>query len=194
MALDAPLAILQGLALGLSLAGPPGPVNALIARESARHGVAAGIRAGLPAPIVDTAYLGLVLFGVAQVVDLEAALPWLSAVGAILLAFLAWQTVRLRQGPGRELAGPLSVWAVTLTNPFQYAWWASAGAAFMTLTGAWGIAGFLVAIFGWVFLFSFLVARGAARWGWFTPFLEVVSADLLLLFALRLLWQTTTLS
>ena len=38
-----------GFALGLSLAGPPGPVNALIAREAVRGGTWAGIRAGYPA-------------------------------------------------------------------------------------------------------------------------------------------------
>jgi len=181
------LSAAQGLALGLSLAAPPGPVNALIARESARHGAAAGIRAGLPAPIVDTAYLCLVLFGVSRLVDLEPALPWLSAVGAVLLAYLAWQTVRLRTTRAKsELAGPFAVWMVTLTNPFQYAWWASAGAAFMATEGAWGIAGFLAAIFAWVVAFSLLVAKGASRWAWFTPALELLSADLLLAFALRL--------
>jgi len=179
------LAFLQGLALGLSLAGPPGPVNALIARESARHGPLAGLRAGLPAPIVDTAYLVLVLAGLAAFSNLEAFLPWLAGIGAVLLAFLAWSTVQLR-GQARELAGPWSVWAVTLTNPFQYAWWISAGTSFIATQGPWGVAGFLCAIFGWVGIFSFLVHQGATRWTWFSPLLEIASADLLLLFALRL--------
>lgn len=179
------LALLQGLALGLSLAAPPGPVNALIARETARHGPKAGIRAGLPAPIVDTAYMALVLAGLAAFSGLEAALPWLAGIGAVLLGYLAWSTVRIR-GEAKPLAGPWSVWAVTLTNPFQYAWWVSAGAAFMATQGPWGIAGFLIAIFGWVGLFAALVHLGAARWGWFTPLLEIASADLLLVYALRL--------
>lgn len=186
MALDqAPLQLLQGLALGLSLAGPPGPVNALIARESVRHGALAGIRAGLPAPVVDSAYMALVLFGLARLVDLPSLIVPLSAIGAVLLLWLAWQTVRIRPEPP-PASGPWAVWAVTLTNPFQYAWWASAGAAIMTSLGWAGVAGFLAAIFGWVFAFSFLVAHGAQRWPWFTPALEVLSADVLVLFALRL--------
>jgi threonine/homoserine/homoserine lactone efflux protein len=185
-----PIAVLQGLALGLSLAAPPGPVNALIARESAHRGTLAGVKAGLPAPIVDTGYLLLVLFGVSQVVDVASWLPVLSALGAILLGYLAWETVRIRDEARRTaLSGPWSVWIVTLTNPFQYAWWLSAGTAFVAITGLWGVTGFLAAIFGWVLLFSFLVAHGASRWSWFTAALEILSADLLFLFAVRLAWM-----
>jgi threonine/homoserine/homoserine lactone efflux protein len=177
--------LLQGFGLGLSLAAPPGPVNAPIAREAARGGTWAGMRAGLPAPIVDTAYLALTVFGLSRLVDLQAHLPLLAGVGAVVLAFLAWSIVRVRAGPARDLTGPWAVWAVTLTNPFQYAWWASAGAAFTTTQGAWGVAGFLAAIFGWVAAWSLLVAR-AARLEWVLPFLEVAMADLLLAYALRL--------
>lgn len=177
--------VLLGFGLGASLAAPPGPVNALIAREASRHGMAGGVRAGIPAPIVDTCYMALVLVGLPRVVHLAAAGPWLAGVGAILMAYLAWDTARHRDGV-RELPGPWAVWAVTLTNPFQYAWWLAAGTTFLGAQGAWGVAGFLTAIFGWVFAFSFLVSRGAQRWDWFTPLLEVVSADLLFAFSLQL--------
>ncbi len=181
-----------GFLLGLSLAAPPGPVNALIAREASRGGAWAGTRAGLPAPVVDTAYLLLVLFGLARFVDLDAATPWLAGVGALLMAYLAWSTIRTRNTEVRSLAGPYQVWAVTLTNPFQYAWWVSAGAVFLTGYGAFGIAGFLVAIFGWVLLFSLLVAEGARRWKWFAPAVTWASAGLLGLFAVLLAWRAVT--
>lgn len=176
-----------GLALGLSLAVPPGPVNALIAREAARGGTWAGVRAGYPAPVVDTAYMLLVLFGLPRLLDVERFAPWMAAVGAALMAYLAWDIARLR--PTRKPLSPGAVWAVTLSNPFQYAWWLSAGAAFLLATGAWGVAGFLVAIFGWVFVFSALVARGAARWDWFEPMVVAASVDGLVAFALLLAVQ-----
>lgn len=175
--------VATGLALGLSLAVPPGPVNALIAREAARGGVRAGIKAGYPAPVVDTAYMLLVLFGFSRLVDLERWAPLLAAVGALLMLYLAWSTAQTRQS--KPLA-PGAIWAVTLSNPFQYAWWLSAGAAFLAATGIWGVVGFLFAIFGWVFLFSLLVSRGASRWNWFPPLTAVLSADTLLAFALAL--------
>lgn len=178
-------AILLGFGLGISLAAPPGPVNALIARQASRHGAAGGIRAGIPAPIVDTIYMVLVLFGLPRLVDIARFERVLAAVGAALMLVLAWDTTRHR-ATGKQLAGPLAVWTVTLSNPFQYAWWITAGTAFLGEQGAWGIAGFVVAIFGWVFGFSLLVARGAQRWDWFAPLVAIVAADLLLTFALVL--------
>ncbi len=177
-------AILLGLGLGLSLAAPPGPVNALIAREASRHGAFGGIRAGLPAPIVDTAYMLLVLFGIARLIDLEVATPWLAGIGALLMVYLAVDTALHRSAAAPEIPGAWKVWAVTLSNPFQYAWWLSAGTAFLAAQGPWGIVGFLCAIFGWVFAFSNLVAHGASRWPWFEPLITVAAADLLLAFAL----------
>lgn len=186
------VAVALGFGLGLSLAAPPGPVNALIAGMSASHGPRAGIRAGLPAPIVDTAYMLLVVFGVARLVDLERWTPWLAAVGAVLMAWLAIQVAKVPEGDGKALAGPAAVWLVTLTNPFQYAWWVSAGAADLVQLGAFGMAGFLLAIFGWVFAFSNLVAHGALRWPWFTSAITLLSADLLLVYAIRLAWRGFT--
>lgn len=179
----------SGLLLGLSLAGPPGPVNALIARQAATRGVAAGIRSGLPAPIVDTAYMLLVLLGV-QRIPLGLAKPWLAGAGALVMGYLAILIARPGSGT-KELAGPWAVWLVTLTNPFQYAWWLSAGALFIAQNGAAGVLGFLTAIFGWVGLFSLLMAKGAARWDWFSPLVTVLSADCLAAFAVLMPFQAT---
>lgn len=177
-----------GLALGLSLAGPPGPVNALIARESVRGGAWAGIRAGYPAPVVDTVYMMLVLFGLPRLIDLDRWAPVLALVGAVLMLYLAWDIARPR-GEAKALV-PGAVWAVTLSNPFQYAWWLSAGSAFLKATGSWGVLGFLVAIFGWVFAFSFAMAHGASRWNWFSALVTLASADLLLVFGLALAFRS----
>lgn len=181
------LAVVLGFGLGLSLAVPPGPVNALIAREASRHGAFGGIRAGLPAPTLDTAYMLLVAFGLPRLVDLERWTPWLAGIGAALMLYLAWDTARVRAAAAAPPARASALWAVTLTNPFQYAWWLSAGAAFLARQGLWGAVGFVVAVFGWVLVLSHLVARGAQRWPWFTPATTLLSADLLLVFALLLL-------
>lgn len=173
-----------GAGLGLSLAGPPGPVNALIARESVRGGAWAGVKAGYPAPLLDSAALLLVLVGLPRVVDVARWAPLLSAIGAILLLWLATDIARVRPAPKPVAAG--AVWAVTLSNPFFYAWWPSVGASFVAATGPWGVAGFLVAIFGWVAAFSALMAHGAARWPWFAPAVALLSADGLVAFALLL--------
>lgn len=173
-----------GFALGFTLAAPPGPVNALIAREAARGGMWAGVRAGYPAPLLDTVYLILFVFGLPRVINLE---PWtapLAALGAVLMGWFAVGAAAPRAA--QKPVAPGAIWLVTLTNPFQYAWWLTASAALLAANLPWSVVGFLVAIFGWVFLFSFAVAHGAQRWTWFQPLVAVVSADALLVFALQL--------
>ncbi len=179
-----------GLALGLSLAVPPGPVNALIAREAARGGMWAGVRAGYPAPVVDTAYMLLVLFGLPRVLDVERAAPVLAGVGSLFMFYLAWDIARIRGEPKPISLG--AVWLVTLGNPFQYGWWLFTGATFLAATGVWGVVGFLTAIFGWVFVFSASMAHGAARWAWFPPLVTVLAADGLLIFGLMMAAQAAT--
>lgn len=184
MAVEPLVSFGAGVGLGLSLAGPPGPVNALIARESTRGGMWAGIRAGYPAPLLDSVALVVVLVGLPRVLDVARWSPWLAGIGAVLLLYLSADIAKVRPDPKPLAQG--AVWAVTLSNPFFYAWWPSVGASFMAATGSWGVVGFLLAIFGWVAGFSFLMAHGAARWSWFTPTVALFSADGLVAFACML--------
>lgn len=169
---------------------PPGAVNALIAREASRHGAWGGIRAGLPAPIVDTVWMLLVVFGLPRLIDLRPYMPYLAVVGGAMMLYIAIDTARVRDHAATPPVKAAALWAVTLTNPFQYAWWLSAGTAFLTQQGAWGALGFVLAVFSWVFILGNLVAHGAQRWPWFTPATTVLSADLLVLFAMLLLRAT----
>ena len=184
------LVLLAGFGLGLSLAIPPGPVNALIAREASRHGAGPAIRAGLAAPIVDTLYMVAVLFGLPYLVDVQPYLPALAFLGAVLMVYFAWSTARI---PAPATTAPsakavfAAVFVLSVANPLQVTWWLTAGTALLREQGAWGMAGFFVAIFGWVVLFAQGMARGARRWESLEPFVAVLSADLLLAFAVVLL-------
>lgn len=182
--------LLAGFALGLSLAIPPGPINAIIAREASRHGAAAAIRVGVAAPIADTLYMLAVVLGLPHLVDTEPYLPVLALLGGVLMAWLAWAAAR----PPRAGAEPpkalfAAVFALSMANPVQVGWWLTAGTAFLGEQGVLGMVGFVAAVFGWVVAFSEGMARGARRWGWLEPLVAVASADLLLAFALLLLRQ-----
>ena len=188
-----------GLALGLSLAAPPGPMNAIIAREASRHGAKAGIRAGIAAPIVDTIYLALIVFGVQRLFSLDRFFPYMAAAGALLMAYFAWGTVKTRAPKTQDQAAmssaPVtfgSVFMLSLVNPLQLAWWITAGSAFLEHEGAWGIGAFLAGIFSWVVAFSYAVSHGAKRWPNFEPLVTVLSADLLAVFAMLLAYQAAT--
>ena len=179
-----PLDVAVGLLLGLSLAAPPGPMNALIAREASHHGARHAFRVGVAAPIADLLYLGLLLAGL-EFILVEPWLPRVAAgLGSLVMAAFAWGTVRPRTPGEVPRATFLQAFAMAAANPFQLTWWLTAGFAFLSDEGLAGVAGFTLAIFGWVAAFSWLCAKGAGRWPWFEPAVAVMSADLLLGFAM----------
>jgi threonine/homoserine/homoserine lactone efflux protein len=179
--------VLVGFGIGLSLAAPPGPMNALIAREATRHGGLAGIRAGIIAPIVDVVLLVLVVLGLKNF-NLDAYLPWAALAGAALMAYFALQTVRINPNPTGPVpkVGLPQVIFLGVTNPYAYAWWGTAGVALMADQGLGAMVGFVAGIFGWVFGFAYGMAHGANRWPWLVPTTTVLSANLLFVFAILL--------
>lgn len=183
------VAIALGLGLGLSLAAPPGPMNALIAREASRHGARAGIRMGLAAPVADTIFLIILLVGAQFVIPSGDALRIVAGVGALVLAYFAIDTWRSAGAQLEADAKPMpfgGAFAAAMTNPYQIAWWITGGFVFLQAQGLWGIAGLMLGIFGWVVLFSWLMAHGARKWSWFVPTVRVVSTLLLGVFAAML--------
>jgi threonine/homoserine/homoserine lactone efflux protein len=180
------MAAVAGVLLALSLAAPPGPMNALIAREAGRHGAWAAIRVGIAAPIVDALYLGLLWFGLSQLIAGVWVVRGAAAVGAVLMFYFAVQSARPQADASEP---PARFWAAMLmaaSNPYQIGWWLSGGFVFVHEQGARGVVGFLAGIFLWVLGFAWLMAHGARRWAWFRPLVDILAAGLLLLFALLL--------
>jgi threonine/homoserine/homoserine lactone efflux protein len=58
--------LIAGILIGLSLAVPPGPINAIIAAESVKKSYLDGIKVGLGAMTADATYLAITLVGVAM--------------------------------------------------------------------------------------------------------------------------------
>ena len=85
------LSALAGVALGLSLAAPPGPMNAIIAEESVLRGWRSGFRAGLGAMSADACFFALALLGLVAVVrDAPTVRGVLFAVGGVLMLYFAY--------------------------------------------------------------------------------------------------------
>jgi len=133
--LSAAVSLAAGVALGLSLAAPPGPMNALIATESVTRGWKAGFRAGLGAMTADAcffvlAYLGVVAF-LQHAPALQAAMK---AVGGVLLCYFAYGAVQSTAAAGERApsgAGFRKTFLAALTNPVQIIWWLTAGVALL---------------------------------------------------------------
>ncbi len=179
------LAFFLGLGLGLSLAAPPGPMNALIARESSQRGWFSGMRLGMGAPVADVIWLVVLLFGLGKLLDGPVFLRGAAALGAVLMTYFAFDTWTADADKVAERKPTfLSGLAAALTNPYQAAWWLSGGFVFLQSQGVVGVAGLILGIFAWVVVFSWLVAHGAQRWSWFTPSIRFVSTFMLLGFSM----------
>jgi threonine/homoserine/homoserine lactone efflux protein len=118
----APFAL--GLALGLAVTVPVGPMSLLCMRRTLAGGFAAGLLSGLGVATADALYGAVAAFGLVAITEFlvaQQAAPRL--VGAVVLVYLGVDTLRARPAPapaigGTRLAGLYgSALALTLTNP-----------------------------------------------------------------------------
>ena len=79
-----------GILIGLSLAVPPGPVNAVIAAESVKESYVNGIKVGLGALTADATFLVIALIGVAVFFNNAAVKTVVSLIGGAILAYMAF--------------------------------------------------------------------------------------------------------
>ena len=133
-----PLALLPtavgGVVFGLALAAPPGPMNAVIAEESALRGWRSGFAAGLGAMVADACFFVLALAGVATVVRSTPGLQRaMVAVGGLLMLWFAYGAVRdanalssVEPADG-ESRGFRKAFVLALTNPYQVVFWLTVG-------------------------------------------------------------------
>jgi len=117
--------LLKGLAVGLSIAAPVGPIGLLCIRRSLEQGRMAGLATGLGAATADTAFGAIAGFGLTAVSGfLLAHVTSLRLVGGAALCYLGVRT--FLSAPARKAAqagtdGLLSAYGstvlLTLANP-----------------------------------------------------------------------------
>ena len=170
-----------GLTLGLSLAVPPGPVNAVIATEGATRPVK-GTLVGLGALTADAFFMSVTLL-------LGSWLPeWakkpLTLAGGLVFVAMAFVVLRSRPSANRAVhLQYLTGLAMGLTNPFQIAWWLTAGLTLMTSFGLPVLAGFFGGILLWISTFPQAVHKGVATFGGSVLVaVKIVSACVLLIY------------
>lgn len=115
----------RGLALGLAIAAPVGPIGVLCIRRTLAEGRLAGLASGLGAATADAIYGSMAAFGLTAIASL--LVDWQSLIrlaGGLFLLYLGVTTVRApvadrsAGAPARGLLGDYtSTLALTLTNP-----------------------------------------------------------------------------
>lgn len=125
-----------GVLFGLALAAPPGPMNAIIAEESALRGWFAGFTAGLGAATADGIFFGLAYFGVVAIVErLPILRGGMIAGGGLLMLYFAYGAARGARASFRpatetvpeDSRGFRKAFVLALTNPYQILFWLTIG-------------------------------------------------------------------
>jgi len=157
------LLFLKGIAIGLAVAAPVGPVAVLCIRRTLLQGRLTGLALGLGATLADTIFGAIAGFGVAAVADLltrhEA---WLRAGGGLFMLMLGARTWIASNDDtsapirGQLLQAFLSAFVLTITNPITIF-------AFTGIYAGFGIVGHGVSLVGTAWL-TLGVALGAALW------------------------------
>ncbi|MFZ0698578.1 MAG: LysE family transporter [Thermoplasmata archaeon] len=177
--------ILLGIALGISLAAPPGPMTAFIASLSV-DSWKRGFLAGMGALSAD-GVLASIVFGLSTVVDLGAYVRYVYVLGAAVMIGFGVLVLRSRHGAA-PVARPgwhvyLQGFGLGLSNPFQILWWLSAGLAFAYAGGALLFAGLFGAIVVYVLAFTYLLRTGVGRYPAARRWIVLGSAMLIFAFA-----------
>ncbi len=203
---DALQVLFAGVALGFSIAAPPGPVTALSAQQVASRSWLAGWLVMLGATAADAIFFVLTFYGVARWVT-PGERGILFVLGGALMLYLAVSTVRNARRHGANTASRRSSTSslerspfllglsMGLTNPFQLGWWIAVGAGMVAEFGGSVAVGFFVGVLSWTVIFTAVVHAGVTRYERLSPAIAYGSAALMAGFALWFLAEgllTTT--
>jgi threonine/homoserine/homoserine lactone efflux protein len=190
---DALQVLLSGVALGFSIAAPPGPVTAMSAQQVVSRSWSSGWLVMLGATAADAIFFVLTYYGVARLVTTgERGVLFL--LGGALLLYLAYSTVK-KAGRSSDGAAPIfraNRWSsslgrspfllglsIGLTNPYQLGWWVAVGASMVADFGGSVAVGFFVGILAWTVAFTALVHAGVRRYRRLAPVIAYASAAIM---------------
>ncbi|GGP21258.1 lysine transporter LysE [Thermocladium modestius] len=175
-----------GMALGFSLAVPPGPMNALIAAESLRsprHGTLVG--AGAMTADAILMIISLLLYQL-----IKPFIDYIYLAGGAIMMYLAYGVVHSApaQVSGKPSVSYVKGVMMGITNPFQVGWWVTAGLSFISVFGIESVAGLFTAIIIWITVFPVLVNLGK-KYGGSTAFtiIKIISAAAIIGFGIYFL-------
>lgn len=171
MVLEIFVTILAGVGIGLSLAAPPGPVNAIIASHTVTRSWRAGVLVGVGATVADTIFLALSVLARSAIAGIEPYVPFIALLGAAVMAFFAWSAAVAWREPERAIATSVGASArsyatglgVNITSPYPILWWLTAGLVLLNQLGPAVLVGFYGGLILWITAFPFAIGKAHRR-------------------------------
>lgn len=160
-----------GLLIGLSLAAPPGPVNAIIASHAVTRSWRSGFLVGCGAMTADAGFLLLSVLAHSAVAGVGAVFPIIALLGAAVMAYFAVGTARawnrVPQVGAETVAARATSYAtgltMNLTSPYPILWWLTAGVALINQLGPAVLVGFFAGILVWITAFPLALRTAQQR-------------------------------
>lgn len=197
--IDSPIILFfAGFLYGLSLAAPPGPMNALIASRSLSS-FREGFLTGLGAMTADLVLM-IATYYMYNLIRGAYIVP-IYIIGGAYMAILAISIARSRVGENIESSARehnrrgvvfsyITSLALGITNPYQILWWLSAGLSFISVFGLSAIVGLFIAILVWIILFPLSIRAGYHYRRRLTHMaVKIFSTGVLLIFSALILYK-----
>lgn len=152
--------------LGVSLAGPPGPVTAIMVDRSTKS-ISRGIAVGMGAMTADFILMVLILiFG--QATQISRFNEYIYVLGSLFFFYLAysiWHTKETTGPAGRYTSGYAAGLTMGIVNPMQIGWWFTAGLSVFQKFGITTMVFLFIGIVIWVFFLAILVFKATSIYG-----------------------------
>jgi len=186
-----------GLAIGLSLAAPPGPVNALIASRAVTRSWRSGFLVGCGAMTADAGFLVLSVLAFSLLSAVRSLFPFIALLGAAVMAYFAWRVTRSwnripaadSAEPNAHAASYATGLAVNATSPYPILWWLTGGLALIDRLGPAVLVGFFAGILLWISAFPWTLRTAQRRFARTYHAVLAFSVISLAAFAIWLVWS-----
>lgn len=174
--------LILGYLMGISLAAPPGPVNAMMANESMKTSLH-GTSVGAGAMTADGIFMIAVFFVRAEIPVI--LLKYFYILGGGIMLYLSYSIIKSKM-PSKSTKGNYLVGlTMGLSNPFQITWWLTAGLFLINVLSWFSVFGFFSAIITWILLFPNLMSRIELK---YTKYVKAISSLILIFFGLYMVY------
>ncbi len=173
---------LVGYLMGMSLAIPPGPVNAIMANESTKSSLH-GTSIGAGAMTADAIFMTVVYFVRSDIP--KDFLNYFYIAGGIIMIYLSYAVIKSKI-PSKTKRGNYFIGLIMgISNPFQITWWFTAGLFLLNVLSLISTIGFFSSIVTWILLFPIGMSKVETK---YASIIKIVSTLILVVFGVYMLY------
>lgn len=178
------ISILLGIILGLSMAAPPGPVNAIMLNESLKSKIH-GSSVGLGAMTADLIFY-FISYNFRNFIPKEF-LKIIYITGGLLLIIISILIIRSKFNINTSPKGNyITGLSMGLTNPYQITWWLTIGIFMLENLGISSILGFFIGIVIWIIIFPLISNKYIRN---YSKYIKILSFIIVLAFGSYILLE-----